>query len=42
MNIGIDKSATLLEKMLDVSSVKHKVIANNIANVNTRVIRRWK
>ena len=35
MNIGIDKSATLLEKMLDVSSVKHKVIANNIANVNT-------
>lgn len=35
MNIGIDKSATLLEKMLDVSSIKHKVIANNIANVNT-------
>ena len=35
MNIGIDKSGTLLEKMLDVSSVKHKVIANNIANVNT-------
>ena len=35
MNIGIDKSSTLLEKMLDVSSVKHKVIANNIANVNT-------
>ena len=35
MNIGIDKSATLLEKMLDVSSIRHKVIANNIANVNT-------
>ena len=35
MSIGIDKSATLLEKMLDVSSIKHKVIANNIANVNT-------
>lgn len=35
MNIGIDKSTTLLESMLDVSSVKHKVIANNIANVNT-------
>lgn len=35
MNIGIDKSTALLEKMLDVSSVKHKVIANNIANVNT-------
>jgi flagellar basal-body rod protein FlgB len=35
MNIGIDKSAALLAKMLDVSSVKHKVIANNIANVNT-------
>ncbi len=35
MSIGIDKSAALLEKMLDVSSIKHKVIANNIANVNT-------
>lgn len=35
MSIVIDKSATLLEKMLDVSSIKHKVIANNIANVNT-------
>ena len=35
MITGIDKSTTLLEKMLDVSSVKHKVIANNIANVNT-------
>lgn len=35
MITGIDKSASLLEKMLDVSSVKHKVIASNIANVNT-------
>ena len=35
MNIGIGKTVTLLEKMLDVSSIKHKVIANNIANVNT-------
>lgn len=35
MSIGIDKSAALLEKMLDISSIKHKVIANNIANVNT-------
>ena len=35
MITGIDKSTTLLEKMLDVSSIKHKVIANNIANVNT-------
>jgi flagellar basal-body rod protein FlgB len=35
MITGIDRSTNLLEKMLDVSSVKHKVIANNIANINT-------
>lgn len=35
MITGIDKSVNLLEKMLDVSATKHKVIANNIANINT-------
>ncbi len=35
MITGIDKSVSLLEKMLDVSATKHKVIANNIANINT-------
>lgn len=35
MITGIDKSINLLEKMLDVSAIKHKVIANNIANINT-------
>lgn len=35
MVMGIDKSTNLLEKMLDVSAVKHQVIANNIANINT-------
>ncbi|MEB2309445.1 MAG: flagellar basal body rod protein FlgB [Candidatus Brocadiaceae bacterium] len=35
MITGTDKSINLLEKMLDVSAIKHKVIANNIANVNT-------
>ncbi|MBE7444449.1 MAG: flagellar basal body rod protein FlgB [Planctomycetia bacterium] len=35
MITGIDKSMNLLEKMLDVSATKHKVIANNIANINT-------
>lgn len=35
MAVGIDKSLGLLEKMLDISAMKHKVIANNIANVNT-------
>lgn len=35
MVTGIDKSVNLLEKMLDVSAMKHKVIANNIANINT-------
>ncbi len=35
MVTGIDKSMNLLEKMLDVSAMKHKVIANNIANINT-------
>ncbi len=35
MITGIDKSTNLLEKMLDVSAIKHKVIANNIANINT-------
>lgn len=35
MITGIDKSINLLEKMLDVSATKHKVIANNIANINT-------
>lgn len=32
---SIDNSANLLEKMLDVSAMKHKIIANNIANINT-------
>ena len=35
MITGVDKSISLLEKMLDVSAIKHKVIANNIANINT-------
>lgn len=35
MVTGIDKNINLLEKMLDVSAMKHKVIANNIANINT-------
>lgn len=35
MITGTNKSINLLEKMLDVSAIKHKVIANNIANVNT-------
>lgn len=35
MNIGLDKTFGLLENMLDVSSLRHKVVANNIANVNT-------
>lgn len=35
MITGIDKSINLLEKMLNVSATKHKVIANNIANINT-------
>lgn len=35
MITGIDKSINLLEIMLDVSATKHKVIANNIANINT-------
>lgn len=30
-----DNSINLLGKMLDVSAIKHKVIANNIANINT-------
>lgn len=30
-----DNSINLLGKMLDVSATKHKVIANNIANINT-------
>lgn len=35
MITGVDKGINLLEKMLDVSAIKHKVIANNIANINT-------
>lgn len=35
MITDVDKSINLLEKMLDVSAIKHKVIANNIANINT-------
>ena len=35
MITGMDASSNLLEKMLNVSTTKHKVIANNIANVNT-------
>ncbi|MEP9412120.1 MAG: flagellar basal body rod protein FlgB [Candidatus Brocadia sp.] len=35
MITGIDDSINLLGKMLDVSAIKHKVIANNIANINT-------
>jgi len=35
MNVGLDKTFGLLENMLDVSSLRHKVVANNIANVNT-------
>lgn len=30
-----DKNIKLLEKLIDVSAIRHKVIANNIANVNT-------
>ncbi len=30
-----DNGINLLGKMLDVSAIKHKVIANNIANINT-------
>ncbi|MDR4498659.1 MAG: flagellar basal body rod protein FlgB [Candidatus Scalindua sp.] len=33
--IAFDKNTELLSKLLDLSSVKNKVIANNIANVNT-------
>jgi len=35
MNIGTDKAFGLLENMLDVASLRHKIVANNIANVNT-------
>lgn len=35
MITGMDASTNLLEKMMNVSATKHKVIANNIANVNT-------
>ncbi|MBM4055528.1 MAG: flagellar basal body rod protein FlgB [Planctomycetes bacterium] len=35
MSVGVDKTFGLLENMLDVSSLRHKVVANNIANVNT-------
>lgn len=35
MITDVDKSINLLEKMLDVSAIKHKVIASNIANINT-------
>ena len=35
MITGTDKSINMLVKMLDVSAIKHKVIANNIANINT-------
>ncbi|KKO18275.1 MAG: flagellar basal body rod protein FlgB [Candidatus Brocadia sp.] len=35
MITDVDKSISLLGKMLDVSAIKHKVIANNIANINT-------
>ena len=35
MITGMDTSTNLLEKMMNVSATKHKVIANNIANVNT-------
>lgn len=31
----IDKSSILLNKMLDITALKQRVIANNIANVNT-------
>lgn len=34
MNLG-DKQIKLLEKLIDVSAVRHRVIANNMANVNT-------
>ncbi|TVM00229.1 MAG: flagellar basal body rod protein FlgB [Candidatus Brocadia sp. WS118] len=35
MITGTEKSINMLAKMLDVSAIKHKVIANNIANINT-------
>ncbi|MCF6149305.1 MAG: flagellar basal body rod protein FlgB [Candidatus Kuenenia sp.] len=35
MSVGVDKTFGLLENMLDVSALRHKVVANNIANVNT-------
>lgn len=31
----LPKNVEMLEKMLDYTSIKHRVIANNIANVNT-------
>ncbi len=34
-DITADKTTTLLNKMVDFTAFKHKVIANNIANVNT-------
>ena len=34
MNLG-DKQFGLLEKLVDTCAIKHRVIANNIANVNT-------
>jgi len=40
MITGMDASDNLLEKMLNVSTTKHMVIANNIANVNTPGYRR--
>ncbi|GJQ58277.1 MAG: flagellar basal body rod protein FlgB [Candidatus Scalindua sp. AMX11] len=33
--ITFDKNTELLSKLLDLTSTKNKVIANNIANVNT-------
>ncbi len=33
--IGFDKNTVLISKLLDLTSAKSKVIANNVANVNT-------
>lgn len=33
--IGMSRTTCILEKSLDFSSLRHKLIANNIANVNT-------
>lgn len=40
LSIFNDQSHTAIKKVLDLASEKHRVIANNIANVNTPGFRR--